>query len=117
MAETFPASLAQKLLESGFSYDKGSTVVRSSNDTGPNKVRRRFTAPINTIAGSIELNLNDFNTLEEFYDTTLNGGVKTFNYNHPITGVVTEFRFLTEYNMIPIGGEYFLVNFQWEIIP
>jgi len=117
MAETFPSTLAQKFLESGFQYLKGNTTVRSENEVGPAKVRQRFTKAINGFSGSIELDIDDFVTLETFYDTTLSGGSKTFMYDHPYTLVSTEFRFLKPYSISPTGGRFQRVSFEWEQIP
>jgi len=117
MAEVFPSELQQLLNEEGFSQKLGDTSIRSDVDTGLAKVRQRFTKPVDTFSCTIDLERDDYSTLITFYRTTLSGGTKTFNYDHPITGSVSEFRFTGPPTMSPKGGLWFRVNMQWEEIP
>ena len=117
MAETFPPSLQQLLNEQGFSQKLGNTTIRSNVDTGLQKVRQRYTKPIDTFSCTINLKKSDYNTLLTFFRTTLAGGSKTFNYDHPITGNPSEFRFLKPPSMAPLGGLWFRVQMEWEEIP
>jgi hypothetical protein len=120
MPEQWPLSLQQLLEEASFNYSKGDTVIRSEMEVGPAKVRRRFTKSIDRINGQITINqrdLNQFNTLENFFDTTLNGGTKPFYFDHPITGVPSIFRFVGPFNVVSQGGGIFTAQFVWEKLP
>lgn len=117
MAETFPPTLQEKLNEEGFSQTYGDTTIRSDVDTGLAKVRQRYTKAVDKFACTINLNKEDYNTLTTFYKTTLAGGSKTFNYDHPFTEVASEFRFVSPPSMKPKGGLWFTVTMQWEEIP
>ncbi len=117
MAQVWPITLQDRLNEESFGIDKGDTLIRSDMDVGPQKVRRRFTKGIDTISGSITLTTAQYNIFESFYDTTLNGGALTFEYNHPVTEVLTEFRFKGAPQYKSIGGGNYVASFAWEIVP
>lgn len=117
MAVTFPVALQTLLNEAEFGFGFGDTTVTSSVDVGQAKKRSRYTKGIDEVKASIDLHKDDFELLETFYKTSLGNGVLTFNYNHPITGALTEFRFKEPPSLVPMGGEYFRVSFAWEIMP
>jgi hypothetical protein len=117
MAEQFPATLQELLNTAGFTFGIGNTAIRSNMDIGPAKVRRRFTAGVDTINCSINLNYDEFTTFYNFFNNTLAGGTLTFNYNHPLTGIEEEFRFTGPPSITPLGGRYFSISMQWELIP
>lgn len=117
MAETFPATLQDKFNEAGFQHIFGNSTLESETDVGPPKKRRRYTTEYDTFNGTIELEKDDYVTLETFYKTTLAGGTLTFNFNHPITQVQSEFQFTQPPSMVPLGGTYFRVSFNWREIP
>ena len=117
MAESFPSTLQQLLNEEGFTQTLGSTIVRSNVDTGLAKTRQRYTKAVDKFSCTINLQKDDYNTLITFFRTTLAGGSLTFNYDHPFTGLESEFRFLKEPSMRPKGALWFTVNMQWEEVP
>ena len=114
MAETFPITLQDKLNSGSFSYNLGETKIRSETEIGPAKMRRRVTRAIDTLSASIDLEFDDWQTLKDFHDTTLDGGVNTFEYVHPFTQVTATFRFVSAPSLSPMGGRMFKVNMQWE---
>lgn len=117
MAETFPSGLQQKFNEAGFNHTLGDSTLESDTDVGPPKKRRRYTTEYDEFSGTIELERTDYLTLTTFYKTTLAGGTLTFNFDHPITGVESEFQFISPPTMVPLGGTYFRVTFNWREIP
>lgn len=117
MAETWPISLQSKLNEDSFGLNPGDTTIRSDMDVGPAKVRRRMTKATDTLTCSIDVTTGEYSTFMLFYDTTLNGGVNRFDFDHPITGVPTEFRFAGPPQIRSIGGGNFRVSMAWEILP
>ncbi len=116
MAVAWPSTLQDLINEQGFALNKGETVLRSDVDVGPNKVRRRFTRPIDTMSGVINLTSVQYEDFEFFFDTETNGGTLPFEFNHPITGVLTLFRFTGPVNYRSIGGGNFQVSMAWEIL-
>ena len=110
----FPSTLQQLLNQSGFKQEVGSTTIRSSMSVGQDKVRRRSTKNIDKFSCSIDVNKDDYLIMYNFYNVSLNGGVGTFYYDHPITEAQTVFRFVGSPTFIPMGGTYFKCNFIWE---
>lgn len=114
--DNFPSTLEQQLNEQGFQYIPGSTSITSDVDVGVPKKRRRYTKPFNSFTGSFLLKKDQFDTLENFYQTTLAGGTLPFFYTHPIKGTQTVMQFQTEYSVASLGGLYFTVSIQfWEL--
>ena len=117
MAIPWPVSLQQLVNEGSFGLKFGETLLRSDVDIGPKKVRRRFTRPIDTMAVGFDLTIAQYNTFYYFFNTTINGGATVFELNHPITGVLTNFRFTGPPDIRPKGGINFVATMEWEIIP
>jgi len=63
------------------------------------------------------MNVDDYAVLETFYKTTLAGGTLTFNFNHPFTGLVSEFQFIRPPTLSPIGGKFLRISFVWRELP
>lgn len=117
MAASWPITLQGILNEDNFGLDFADTVLRSDNEIGPTKLRRRFTKGVDTYQGSINLTVAQFNIFETFYKTTLAGGSLPFTYNHPITGVPTDYRFRGRVKFSSLGGGNFSVQFELEQLP
>jgi hypothetical protein len=117
MAVAWPGTLQQLLSEANFGLEIGETVLRSDMEVGPQKVRRRFTHPINKFSASIYLTTAQYSIFYEFFNTDLNGGALSFNFDHPITQVESEFRFRSPPKISSIGGGQFMATFEWEEIP
>ena len=117
MAELFPTSLQELVNQSGFNHAFGDTAIRSENEIGLAKTRQRYTKSIDVFTTSIDMPIEEYSTLSDFFKTTLSGGSKTFLYDHPMTEVESEFRFISPPTIAPMGGRYFKVNMQWELIP
>ena len=117
MAEAYPSTLQDKLNVAGFSHKIGGTSISSQMEVGPAKKRRRFTKGIDLFQSTINMDIDDYNTLRNFYNTTLAGGTLTFNFDHPFTGTTSEFRFVGEPTMTPLGGREFRVQQTWELMP
>lgn len=113
MAELFPGSLQDKFNEAGFRQTFGETSITSSTEVGEPKKRNRYTKSIDEFSGTIELERSEYSTFETFYKTTLAGGVRTFNFDHPITQVTSEFQFVNVPTIASIGGNYFRIAFTW----
>lgn len=87
-------------------------VIRSPVDSGPQKIRRRYTKPIVGILGSLVCTGAELDQLWNFFDVTLQGGVKEFILDNPITGINHNFRFLQP----PRVTAYTDVNYNVEVI-
>lgn len=117
MAVAWPGSLQEYINESGFGIQFGESAITTDMDVGPPKKRARSTRSVDVYDCTITIHRNDYVTFRNFYKTELNQGVSRFNYDHPLTGVETEFQFVSPPRIIPLGGEYFQVSMQWREIP
>jgi len=114
----WPSTLQQLLNSSSWDYKFGETNIRSSMDTGAAKVRRRFTHSIDSMSCTIDLHKDQYTTFDTFYRVTLNSGVNTFSFQNPLTGTVNDkWRFVSPPSISYIGGEYFRVSMNWELLP
>jgi hypothetical protein len=113
---SWPITLQTLWNEANFGLDAGDTTIRSEMDFGPSKVRRRTTVGIDRFTGSIYLTTSQYSVFKTFFDVSLNGGVKTFYFNHPITEAQEVFRFIGAYKITSLGAGQFLLNFTWEQI-
>lgn len=116
MAVAWPVSLQDKVNEDSFSYEVGETVLRSDMDVGPQKLRRISTRPIDKMTVSINVTVDQWQDFMTFYNTTTNGGTLRFEFNHPITQVLTEFRFASVPRTSSLGGGNFMVVMDWEVM-
>ncbi len=117
MSIPWPSTLQDKVNTQGFNLEVGDTAIRSDVDVGPVKVRRRFTRGIDKMSVTINLTESQFEDLEFFFKTTLNGGVNVFEWTHPITGTAQSFRFIGPPKYTPLGGIEFSASFELEIMP
>lgn len=115
--DSWPIALQQLLNADDFDMKYGDVTVRSDMDVGPAKVRARYTDAVDTYTCSILMNKTDFETLTDFYKTTLAGGSLPFLFNDPFTGVPTTFRFTVPPELKPLGGLVFRVSMAWERLP
>lgn len=115
--EIYPAQLQQKLLIDNFSIEMGDTLVRSGMDVGPDKVRSRYTDGVDVYNCAIDMDIDDYDVLLDFYKTTLNNGAHTFGFLDPMTNEDGEFRFKAPPAITPIGGRIFRINMVWEKLP
>ena len=113
MAQTWPSALQDFINESGFTQTFGDTTIKSTVDVGQSKKRARYTVGFDKFTTTIDLDRTDYSTFETFYKTTLANGTLTFNYDHPVSGVATEFR-MDVPRLTPMGGTYFRVTMTWE---
>jgi hypothetical protein len=117
MAQTWPSTLQKLLSEANFGIALADTTLRSEMEVGPAKARRRYTKGVDLFSASIYLTTSQYSIFYTFYNTTLNGGVLSFTFNHPITQVPTDFRFKSPPKISSLGGGNFQATFEWEALP
>jgi hypothetical protein len=79
----WPVSLPDELFVSGYGHSFADTTITSEMDAGPAKVRRRFTAGVEPIVGTMILSATELETLETFYVTTTLSGALRFTWSRP----------------------------------
>ena len=88
----WPATLPQ--CQSQYSEKRQDGALRSDMDTGPAKVRRRFTATSTYLQLTYLLTLSQSTELDTFYDVTTNKGSDVFDFLHPRLGTTVRARFM-----------------------
>lgn len=113
MVAVWPASLPQFVQEQGYSEHLPKNVVESQLDAGQVKRRRRFTRTWRELACVIWCDLDQRDTFEFFYETTLGGGIDPFTWVNPVTQRMALFSFRGEPpSYQPFGGENVQIRFQ-----
>lgn len=112
---TWPATLPERFSRN-FDTTDVDTLLRSEMDTGPSKVRRRFTGNIEQIQTTINLTEAQVDILKSFYRNTLGGGVLPFKHLYPTSNALVEYRFMSPPSITHVGGLAWSASLQLEII-
>lgn len=112
----WPGTLPQSIEESGYSESLGDGLLRSKMDVGPAKVRRRFTATVEKVKGTMTMSSTQWTALRTFYYTTLAGGSLAMTFAHPSTGASVQCRFVTPPSAAA-RSPYVVVTLDLEVLP
>lgn len=114
---TWPNTLPQYVLESGYSEQIQDQTIESQMETGPAKIRRRFTKSLRQYQMSLYMTAAQAVTFESFWQSTVNGGSLPFDWVHPRTRAAATFRFRNPAPQITsVGGVNAIVSFNLEMI-
>lgn len=113
---TWPATMPQNLLISGYSESPPSVVLRTTMDIGPVKLRRRTTSAIRPVTGEQVITSAQLAEFKAFYNTDLYGGALRFSWIDPVTEEAVEMRFTESPSWTPEDGFYRL-RLNLEILP
>ena len=97
MVDAWPADLPQCFIV-GYSDGKGEGRIGTNPDTGPPMMRRRSTAVVRPLSGSMRMTRAQIAILDTFYETTLIAGSLPFTFTDPTFGG-------TILVMFPIGSQ------------
>jgi len=92
-------------------------VVRTTMDAGPDKVRRRFTAGVRPLTMTMIVDESQFSTLDDFFVTTLAGGVLSFDLTVPSTGLTERMRFVGPPEYVLATPTKWRVRLDLEVLP
>ena len=115
---TWPGTLPQYVQEGAYNESIQDQTVESPMDTGPAKIRRRFTKSLRKFSISLMMTSAQVDTFETFWQTTVKGGSIPFDWVHPRTRAAATLRFRNpapSYN-VNGGGAAIIANFTVEII-
>jgi len=113
----WPGALPQELLVNGYSQSFPDITIKSNVDAGPAKVRRRFTAGVEPISGTIIMTAAQLATFQTFFNTTLLGGSLRFSWTKPPAhSVACEMRFTEVPSWTKVEDEY-EVSLSLEVLP
>ena len=120
---TWPAGLPQSLNVDGYAETIEDGRVRTSVDSGPVLVRRRYSAVTTYVSGYMVLTDAEYATLLTFFDSTLSGGSATFDW-HPrgkhtaSPQVILTMRFAAPPSRRPVAGNsLWQVDLSFEVLP
>lgn len=109
--------LPDHVLQDGYEEMEPETAVRSQMETGPAKLRQRFTSGRRRIKCVMSLSGTEVDTLGTFFSTTLVGGTQPFDWVLPRTQAATTFRFVDRPNYSLEAGDRYYANFSLEVMP
>jgi len=105
---TWPSTLPPTPLLQGFKDLPQSTML-SSQMTGLNKQRNRYTAYVSDVTENYWLTPAQFDIFKTFFHTTLGNGASEFTKTDPISNTTRTYRFKPSgYNMSFNGVDYFV---------
>jgi len=110
---TWPASLPD--CPGSWAEQAEPVSVRTNVEEGTPKVRKRFTKRIVRMQVGMTMTIAQRNTLDDFFYTTLDGGVLSFNFRHPWLNVLTPFRMTEAPQFANEGPMAVNVSMVWEI--
>lgn len=116
MAESWPTALPSEILTDGFNQQASPNTIRTKMEAGLDKLRRRYTTPIVNSSVSMIVTFAQYTTLETFYNTTLQGGVLSFNFTDPADSTEYEYRFIEPPSYSPHNVYNYVASMQWERI-
>lgn len=95
-------------------------ILRSANDVGPPKVRRRSTLKNRQVSVSWNIRAEQYDEFVLFYETQCQCGVIPFYYKHPITHEIQPYSWLTPPSLQMIAGRGGVgavqVSSSWELL-
>lgn len=112
----WPGTLPQGLLIDGYSEQGPNNLIRSENSIGPAKVRRKTTAGVKKVTGSMVLTAAELATFRTFYSTDIADGSLTFDFPAQSGGSTWLVRFTDPYDISPFGIDWRL-SMKLEILP
>lgn len=114
---TWPTTLPQYVLESGYQETTQDQTTETQMEAGPAKIRRRFTKSLKKFQVSMFLTSAQATTFETFWQTTCKGGSIPFDWKHPRTQAAATLRFRTPAPQYSVsGGVNVIVQFNMELI-
>lgn len=114
---TWPNTLPQKPLYSGYAEDWEKVVLRTEMDAGPAKTRKRFTAGVKNYKWSFAMTEAQVETLYTFYTGSANYGATAFDFPHPRTNSTISIRMVEPPSLSPMGVDSYKVDLVIEQLP
>lgn len=83
MAVAWPSSVPECFEKNSYNYRPQNALIRTDMDTGPPKVRRRFTAITKDHSGTIIMDTTEKESFETWFYTTAGFGSEEFTITNP----------------------------------
>lgn len=111
---SWPGSLPQYVLESGFSESDADALIETGMEAGRPKTRRRFTTSGEQFTMTIVCDATQRATFKTFYNSTTQRGSVNFDWLDPVTRAARTFRFRRPPPKYSQRGAAHLVSFAVE---
>jgi len=111
----WPVTLPQRVQAAAFEEIPADLTIRTQMDSGPAKVRRRWSAKPRLFSFRLLFTGTQTETLDAFYYTTLDAGVDAFDWVHPRTLTAGSFKLVTPPRYSAAGAGMFFATFQLEL--
>jgi hypothetical protein len=82
----WPSTLPRYFLKDGFTQDAADNLITSQTSVGPAKVRRRSTAGVEPLSGTIVMSLAQVAIFRNFVRNTIKDGAVPFTFPDPFGG-------------------------------
>ena len=117
MPNVWPITLPTAPLMEGNAETAPNTVIRTSMDVGPPKMRQRSTAGYYTQAYNFHMTKAQLDTLMTFYVTTCAGGATDFEFTHPRLATTQNMRFIAPPSWNKLTATIYRVAISLEMLP
>lgn len=113
----WPTSLPERFDADGYEEEEANNILRSETDMGPPMVRKRTSANVLPVKGSLYLTTAQRATLREFYRDDCQSGSIRFSWVDQITGDPLEYRFKEPPKWGAKTNELHMVTLDLEVLP
>lgn len=121
MVDAWPAGLPQKLQSDSFSESVADGLIETQPDQGPPITRRRSTAAVRPMSGTMVCTAAQVATLRTFFDTTLLGGSLPFSFPDQMQSATLLVKFakggLPAWRQHSIGGDNYILSLSLLVLP
>jgi hypothetical protein len=101
-------------LQSGYSQVRKDNTIRSTVSYGPDKLRRRTTVAIENVTAAIELLEDQLDIMDTFYEAN---STEEWGWTNWLTMLPANYRFKAPPAYRPMGGQWYSVTLNLEMIP
>lgn len=113
----WPATLPPLSELEQFTEESPDLVLRTPMETGPAKMRRRFTAGVRPLAGRLLVSLDQVEILDAFYLNDCAGGSLPFAAPRPRGGAVAAMNFVKPPKFARESGIWWRATLELEVLP
>jgi hypothetical protein len=121
MVDAWPGTLPGALQSDAFGEGVADGLLEYAPDTGPPITRRRSTAAVRLMKGTMLCTSAQIATFRTFFDTTLLGGSLPFNFPDQLQSGTLLVKFakssLPNWSAHPGGGDNYLLNLTLQVLP
>ncbi|MBB3591730.1 hypothetical protein FHX08_002074 [Rhizobium sp. BK529] len=112
----WPATLPQVFLRDGYDAQGADNLIASSVSIGPAKVRRRTTAAVKPLSGSMIMSSTQFQVLVDFIENDIADRAKAFTFPDPHGGAPLLVRMTQPIKEASVGADW-RIQIVLEVLP